>query len=61
LNAIDFDALRLLDKDDLRELGLPMGPRVVHAAVASDGDIAFGGFSVSDQVRLADEIDAIEG
>ena len=40
-NEVDFDALRHLTEDDLRELGLPVGPRrkVLAAIAALDDDI----------------------
>ena len=39
-NEVDFDALRHLTEDDLRELGLPVGPRrkVLAAIAALDDD-----------------------
>ena len=38
-NEIDFDALRHLTDDDLRELGLPIGPRrKILAAIAALND-----------------------
>jgi hypothetical protein len=40
-NEVDFDALRHLKEDDLKELGLPLGPRrKVLAAIAALDDEA---------------------
>jgi class 3 adenylate cyclase len=44
-NEIDFDVLRQLSDDDLRELGLPIGPRrKILAAIAAlnDSDLPAG-------------------
>ena len=40
-NEVDFDALRHLGEDDLKELGLPIGPRrkVLAAIAALDDNI----------------------
>ena len=40
-NEVDLDALRHLSEDDLKELGLPIGPRrkVLAAIAALDDDI----------------------
>ncbi|MBL6954006.1 MAG: AAA family ATPase [Alphaproteobacteria bacterium] len=49
-NEIDFDAARLLDEGDLKELGLPMGPRKKFlSAIASIATLAGETRGVGDQ------------
>lgn len=54
-NEVDFDALRHLTEDDLRELGLPVGPRrkVLAAISALDDDTMSPASSVSAPVSAA--------
>ncbi|SJM30521.1 adenylate/guanylate cyclase domain-containing protein [Mesorhizobium delmotii] len=54
-NEVDFDALRHLTENDLRELGLPVGPRrkVLAAIAALDDDTMSPASSVSAPVSAA--------
>ena len=53
-NEVDFDALRHLTEDDLRELGLPVGPRrKILAAIAALDDDNLSPMSSASALRSA--------
>ena len=53
-NEVDFDALRHLTEDDLRELGLPVGPRrKILAAIAALDDDTMSPMSSASALRSA--------